>query len=178
MAIAYVEASGTTAPDDWTLQAGASKVAAVSGADDEATSYIRSGTTSQTYQTFTCIPALATGDVITNMTVHARCRRGGANDCAFRIGYSFTPSGGGTQTGESVLNALTAGVNWTDFTFADGPLSVVWGSGLTIWIRNTQSRNLDCTTIYAEITYTPAATVAAGPLVNAPRLKSKLRGLV
>jgi hypothetical protein len=178
MAIAYVDANGVTTPDNWTLMAGASKVAAVASLDDEATSYIRSGTTIQTYQTFTCAPPLTAADVITAIIIRARCRRGGTSDCTLRLGYSFTPQGGGTQTNESVAGAMNAGVNWADFSFTDSGLSVAWGSGMTFWIRNTQGRNLDCTTLYAEITYTPGATAAAGPMVNALRLKSKLRGLV
>ena len=178
MAIIYVEANGVASPDNWTLQAGASKVAAVATPGDDYTSYIRSTTTVDTYQTFTCSPGLAAGDTITQIDIYARVIRGGANDSTFRIGYSFTPAGGGTQTGESAVGALTATNAWADLSYSHSGLSVAWGSGLTFWIRNTQARYVNCTTLYVGITYTPAATVAAGPLVNAPRLKSKLRGLV
>lgn len=179
MPVITVQAAGTTTPDDWTLAAGASKVAAVNQPDNDATSYIQSGTTTNTYQYFTCSPALTAGDTLTQIVVNARCRRGGASDCTFRIGYAFTPSGGGSQTNESAAGALEALSAWGNFTFTDSGLSVVWGSGMTFWIRNTQARQLHCTTLYLEITYTAVSSGgSAGPLVNGTPLRSRLRGLV
>ena len=177
MAVAYVEATGVTTPDNFSLAAGASKPLAVNSPDDEATSYIASSTTLNTYQYLTASPGLSPGDLITQIEAVIRARRGGANDVTLRVGYAFTPQGGGSQTSESAAGAMTAVTNWTTFTFTHSGLSVPWGSDLQFWVRNTQGRILHVTTFYLVITYTPAATVAAGPLVNAPRLKSKLRGL-
>lgn len=170
MTTTSVQANGTTVPDDWTLAAGASKTAAVNSPDNDATSYIQSGTTDNTYQYFTCAPSLVTGDTITEIVLRARCRRGGATNCTFRIGYSFTPNGGGSQTGESAAGALDATVSWTNFTYTDSGLSVVWGAGLVFWIRNTQGRQLHCTTYYVDITYTPVATGDGQPMIARTRL--------
>ncbi len=156
MTTTTAQASGTTTPDDWTLGAGASKTAAVAQPDDDATSYIQSGTTSGTYQYFTFAPGLSVGDTITEVVVYARCRRGAANNCTFRIGYAFTPNGGGSQTGEVAGGVLDAGVNFADFSYTHSGLSVVWGSSFVAWIRNTQARQLHCTTFYIGLTYTPA----------------------
>ena len=155
MTVITVGASGTTTPDDWTLAAGASKTAAVSSPDDDASSYIQSGTTSGTYQYFTFSPGLSVGDTITEVEVVARCRRGGASNCTLRIGYAFTPNGGGSQTNEVGAGVLDAGASFADFSFVDSGLSVVWGSSLVGWIRNTQARQLHCTTFYIGLTYTP-----------------------
>lgn len=156
MATTTAQASGTTTPDDWTLAAGASKTAAVALPDNETTSYIQSGATPGTYQTFTFAPDLSVGDTITEVVVYARCKRGGASDCTFRVGYAFTPNGGGSQTNEVGIGVLEATVNYADFSFTDSGLSVVWGSNFTAWIRNTQARQLHCTTFYIGLTYTPA----------------------
>lgn len=174
MAIIYVDANGVGTPDDWELVAGSSKVAAVSFPDDDGASFIRKGDPVG-QQVFTCAPGLAAGDVITYVTVRARARHT-VNACNFRIGYAFTPSGGGSQTAES--GTLVTSSNFSSFTFTDSGLSVPWGSNFTFWIRNTQTRLIQCTTLYVEIAYTPGATVAAGPLVSTQRLKSKLRGLI
>lgn len=157
MTVITVGVAGTTTPDDWVLMAGASKVAAVSSPDDEDSSYIRSPATTQTYQYFTCSPGLSAGDTITQIDVVARAKRGGASDCTFRIGYQFTPQGGGSQTGESGIGALTATSSYADHTYTHSGLSVAWGSGLVIWIRNTQDRFVSLTTLEVQITYTPVS---------------------
>lgn len=176
MATTTTQANGVGATDNWTLAAGASKTVAVNQPDDDATSYIQSGTTTNTYQYFTCSPALTAGDTLTQIVANARCRRGGASDCTFRIGYEFTPSGGGSQTGESGAGVLEALNAWNNFTFTDSGLSVVWGSGMTFWIRNTQGRQLHCTTLYLEITYTPVAGGGVLRLTQQARLTSRVGG--
>ena len=163
-----VAAAGVTTPDDWVLAAGASKVAAVASPADDDTSYIRSSPTIDTYQYFTCLPAMVTGDTITQIALIARIKRGGASDANSRIGYAFTPNGGGSQTSEST--GLTATTNYADVSYTHSGLSVVWGSGLVLWIRNTQARQVYCTMLYAEITYTPAATGDGQPTVARLRL--------
>ena len=160
MTVINVGAAGTTTPDDWTLGAGSTKVAAVSQPDNDATSYIQSGTTANTYQYFTCSPGLSSGDTITQIVGYARARRGGASDARFLIGYLFTPQGGGSQSEESGLpssNYFESTSTWTTFSRTFTVPSVVWGSGLQLWVRNTQARSVEVTTFYVEITYTPAS---------------------
>lgn len=170
MATTTTQAGGEGATSNWSLAAGASKTVAVNQPDDDTTSYIQSGTTSDTYQYFTCTPALTTGDTITEISVTARCRRGGANDVYIRIGYTFTPNGGGTQTGEVANTTLQAVSAWGNLTYTHSGLSVVWGSGLEFWIRNAQARQTHCTTLYVDITYTPVAGGAGQPMAARLRL--------
>lgn len=157
MATTTAAAAGTTTPDDWTLSAGASKVAAVAQPDDDATSYISSGATINTVQTFTCSPAtIAVGDTVTQIDMDIRAMRGGSNNATFVVGYAFTPNGGGSQTGES--GALTSTNAWGDFAYQHASLSVVWGSSLTIYCKNTQARDVRISTMDITITYTAAAS--------------------
>ena len=156
MATTTAEVNSTTSPDNWTLAAGASKQAAVNSPDDDAASYIDSSNTSGTIQTFTVTPALNQGDTITQIDITVRAKRGGTLDANYVVGYSFTPQGGGTQTGQST--AFTAGTNWNSSTFTDPALSVRWGSDLTVNVRNTQGRRVLVTTLNLTITYTPGHT--------------------
>ena len=156
MATTTAEVNGTTSPDNWILAAGASKQAAVNSPDDDAASYIDSSNTSGTIQTFTVTPALSQGDTITQIDITVRAKRGGTLDANYVVGYSFTPQGGGTQTGQSMT--LTAATNWSNPVFTDSGLSVPWGSDLTVNVRNTQGRRVFVTTLNITITYAPGPT--------------------
>ncbi len=155
MATTTAQVSGTTAPDNWVLAAGASKVVAVNQPDDDATSYVVSTTTTGTVQWFTCSPALAGGDVVTEVIVRGRVKRGGSYDCNFTLGYQFALNGGGTQSGSSAAGSLVAIAGYNNFAYTHSGLSAAFGSGLVLWIRNDQAREIDLTTLYADITYTP-----------------------
>ena len=161
MSTTTAQVAGTTTPDNWNLGAGASKVAAVTAPDDDDTTYINSTTSNGTEQRFTISPALSTGDTITQIAIAARNLRDHGSNPTFVLGYTFTPDGGGTQTSEST--DFTATLSWKTDTFTHSGLSVVWGSGLVIWIRNTLARNLRCSTLQVTITYTPASGGSGQP---------------
>ncbi len=156
MSTETIQVSGTTTPNDWSLAAGASKAAAVNQPDDDVTSSINSGTTINTTQTFTLSPAaLAGGDTVTQIDIVARGRRPGAGSNAnFVVGYAFALQGGGAVTGES--GPFTTTATWTDFTYSEGGLSAVFGGSLTLYVKNTQAREVWITTLYCTVTYTPA----------------------
>lgn len=177
MATETCQVAATTAPDNWTLGAGASKVAAVAAPDDDDTTYINSGTSDETEQRFTVTPsAISVGDTITEIAIAARNLRDHGSNPTFVLGYTFTPNGGGTQTGES--NDITSTTTWKTDTYTDSSLSVVWGSGLVVWIRNTLARNMRCSTLQITLTYTPAATTGAKSKVATVRLSTKVGGLL
>lgn len=165
MATLTVVASGTTSPDNWNLIAGASKVAAIATPDDDNTSYISSTTTDENVQTFTCSPSLPSGATISQIAIRVRARRGGASNASFVVGYSFTPQGGGTQSGES--GGYTSTSSWADFTYTHSGLSVNWGSGFTFYLRNTQTRLVYVTSVEVEFTYTAVVIAPAGLAVGA-----------
>lgn len=156
MATELCAMAATTTPDNWTLGAGASKVAAVAAPDDDDTTYINSGTSNGTEQRFTVSPSsIQVGDTITQIDIAARNLRDHGSNPTFKLGYSFTPNGGGTQTGES--NDITSTLTWKTDTYTHSGLSVVWGSGLVVWIKITLARNMRCSTLQITLTYTPAA---------------------
>lgn len=173
MATVVVDPSGTTTPDDWALQAGASKAAAVTQPSDDDLSYIRSGGSLVT-QYFTFFPGLTSGDVINGVRIDVRCRRGGVSDGNFKVGYAFTPLGGGSQTNE-IASGPTATSGWQNFFYEDTGLSVAWGSNFVAWIRNTQTRAVDCTTMVVTLTYTPVATGEGQPMMARGRLVPGMR---
>ncbi len=168
MATTTAQVTATTTPSDWNLAAGASKVAAVTQPDDDITTYLNSTTTNNTVQTFTVSPALTVGDTITQIVLTARLSRDTQNTNV-TIGYSFTPNGGGTQTGTSgTIQAVAA---WTDYTYTHSGLSVVWGSAMTIFIQNIQARDARLTSFYVTITYTPGSGGSTQP----PRTMHQVR---
>ena len=171
MATETVQASGIGSSDDWTLVAGSTKPVAVNAPDDGTTTYIRCSTTANLTQSFTCSPALPSGSTITQVAVSARCRRGDAQDANYVVGYSFTPSGGGSQSGES--GTLTALNTYGDTqTYTHSGLSVVWGSGLTFYIRNTQARRVECTLLEITLTYTEPANTGTASITQAAQTLS------
>ena len=175
MAVINAGFTGVTSPDNWTLAAGASKVDAVTWYDDD-TGYINSGATSNTIQTFACSLGLAAGDLITQVYMECLAKRGGGSNAGLVFGYSFTPQGGGTQTGEvTTVNTTTA---YQTFTYTHSGLSVLWGSGLTIYVKNTQARDVRVSALGMVITYTPAAASGAQSKVARVRLASRVGGLL
>jgi len=173
MATTTAQAASTTTPNDWDL-VGASKPLAVNPPDDDAGSYIDSTGSALTEQWFACSPAPAAGDTITGIAVTVRHRRGGVSDAAFKLGYQFTPQGGGTQ-GELMSGSFTAGAAWQTEMWNATPLSVVYGSGFQLYCRNTQTRRGRITTLTAEVTHTPAASGDGQPMVARARLVPGMR---
>lgn len=160
MATVTAQVAATTTPNNWTLGAGASKVVAVTAPDDDDTTYISSGTVNGTEQRFTVSPgSISVGDTVTRIDISARNLRDHGSNPTFVVGYSFTPNGGGTQTGEST--DITATLTWKTDTYTHSGLSAVWGSGLVIWARITLGRNMRLSTFQITLTYTPAAGGAA-----------------
>lgn len=157
-----IQVDAVIAPDDWTLGAGASKVAAVQSPDDDDTSYINSGTSAGTQQWFTMAnpAAIGAGDAINSVSITARCKRGGATSANYRAGCNVS---GGTQA--DGVNR-TAGASYADTTetFALNPDAGAWTfsdlEGLRIGIAILQTRDVRCTSFYVTIDYTPAGQPA------------------
>lgn len=153
MATETCQVAATGTPNNWTLGAGASKVAAVTAPDDDDTTYIYSGTVSGTEQRFTVTPSvIPTGAIISQIDIAARNLRDHGSNPTFVLGYTFTPNGGGTQTAEST--DITSTLTWKTDTYTHSGLSVAWGSGLVIWARITLGRNMRLSTLQITLTYT------------------------
>ena len=173
------EAASSVAGSDWTLDAGSDLVTAVNygGSHDDDTSKVQSLNVIGSYQEYnaTMTGGPSTGDTITQVAVVARVKRGLATDANYNVGYSFTINGGGTQSGTSADQTSTS--TWATYTYTHSGLSVVYGSAFKFRITAAQNRYLECSTLYAVITYTPAAT-GAMPKTAVARLGSKVGGLL
>ena len=97
------------------------------------------------------------------------CVKNDGSTVNFYTGYSFTKDGGGSQAGESAR--FTAQSTWIDNTYTHSSLSAVWGSGLTVYLYNAQSRNMLLTSLYLTITYTPGSGGGGQP----PRTMHQIR---
>lgn len=156
MAVVTLPMAATTTPDDWAVLAGTDKVSAVAAPDDGGTTAIRSPASANTEQWYTVSPAFASGSTITEIAVRTRAARN-ASDANFVSGYTFTPQGGGTQSGTS--GTFTAVGAYADYTYTHSGLSVLWGSDFKVWVKNTTTNRVIVTTLEVTITYTPAVGV-------------------
>jgi hypothetical protein len=149
------DAVGST--DNWSLAAGSTKVAAVA-TDDGDTSRIESGTTSGTIQQFTLAnPAnIASGDTINSVTLYAVCKRGGTPPGNYTVSAVL-----GANTTDGTSRTSGASYAETSETFSARPGGGAWTltdvNNLVLQIRNTQTRNILATQLYAVVDYTVAA---------------------
>ncbi len=159
MATFTVEVASKNA-GDWTLDAGSDVVSAVQygGSHDDDTSKIQSLNAIGSYQEYnvTMTGGPSAGDTITQVAVTARVKRALSSDANYSVSYSFTKSPSGTQSGTSPTQTSTS--SWTTYTYTDSGLSAVYGSGFKLKITAEQARYLECSTLYAVVTYTPAPT--------------------
>ncbi len=158
MPIETLQVSANSTPNNWTLSAGASKPAAVASPDDDATSYISSGTSNNTQQQFAVADSvLPSTAAISSVVLKSRCKRGGAQNVNFQMTavLGASTSAGASQTGTSAFAAFSD-------TFASKPGGGAWTpsdvNSLEIRIQNTQARDLQCTTFCVEVNYTLTVT--------------------
>lgn len=158
MATETLAMSATSTPNNWTLGAGADKVAAVAANDDD-TSYINSGGTNGTQQQFAVADpsVLADADTISSVAVRATCKRGGSNNA----NYIVTVVVGANTTDGATQTSTSAYAQTTD-TFATDPAGGPWSksdvTALEVRIRNAQARDVRCTQLDVVVTFTVADT--------------------
>ena len=142
--------------DNWTLVAGASKVAACQSPDDDSSSYIQSGTSAGTTQRFTLADPseIGSSDTINVVTLRIRHQRG------------ITPAGtirgviylGGAQSSGTTATTSASWVDQSD-SFSSRPSGGAWTladlSSLEVAVQNGQTRNVYCTTVEIVVDYTP-----------------------
>jgi len=146
MATLTLVATNVGARDTWTLTAGSTKPLAVNSPDDDDTSYITSPGID--YQDFTGDTSVLSGATISSVVITADIKRNSTPAGEFTIGYSFTPDGGGDQSGSTGPTA--SGSAYVNYTHSDTGLSVDWGSGFVFWIQgNHATRTIRCSTLYA-----------------------------
>lgn len=154
-------------PNNWTLSAGATKAAAVSGNDGD-TSYISSGGTANTQQQFSLVNPvhIQPGDVISSVTLRATARRASNPGGSFRLTAVL---GASTALGTPYSTANT----YADFTdaFTTRPGGGAWTltdvQNLEARIHNTQDRSIACTRLDAVVSFVGNTnriyTILSGP---------------
>lgn len=158
MATENLAMSATGAPNAWTLNAGATKMAAVASPDDDATTSISSGVVANTIQRFAVANTSGTIEadaLITSIEIRSRCRRGAAEvaDANFVVRAVL----GLSSTNGSSHTAAAAFGNFAD-SFLSKPGGGAWSKAdvdaLEIEIENTEGQDVECTTLFVVVTYT------------------------
>jgi hypothetical protein len=96
-----IQVAAVTSPDQWVLGAGANKVVAVNGPDDEDTTYIQS-TTTLTEQYSLAAAGIAPGSAINSVSVVSRVRFSAGSARTWRVDLKL---GGNTTSGPNHTSA-------------------------------------------------------------------------
>ncbi|OLE52111.1 MAG: hypothetical protein AUG51_19330 [Acidobacteria bacterium 13_1_20CM_3_53_8] len=180
MAQETLQVASISTPDSWTLGAGASKVVAVNTPDDDDTSYINSGATSGTTEQFNVTDSSAIGAsaTINFVRIVARTKKGGSQTSTYVV--SVVLSGNATDGASQTSGNSSYSTTQDDFATrpsVGGAWTLADVNALQIKIRNTQARDLRCTSFYVIVDYTPATGIVAaqrGPMRGL--LRGVLRG--
>lgn len=153
MATLTLAVDGIGSIDGFTLAAGATKVAAVASPDDDNTSYLTDNTGQVQDLTFGT-SALLIGSSISNVRITIRNK--GAAGSAPNPHFLLVSAAPSSET------FVAAGVDWASetFDFPLAPTGVQWNKPLidnmSISLQSGGG-SLSVTTIFATVTYTPAA---------------------
>jgi hypothetical protein len=153
--------TATTTPDNWTLGAGASKVAAVALPDDADTSYISAAVnnTEEKYQV--AAPAVVTATDIINFVRIISVARSTSLLASFitKLFYSASTSTSGTHT-----NVPTSYTTFND-DFALAPDAGAWTltklQSLFASVRMAANRDMRVTSLYVVVDYSTNQSVSA-----------------
>jgi hypothetical protein len=164
--VEVLAASATASPDNWTLNAGASKVAAVA-TDDGGTTYIRSSTTVPTMQAFELADPkfIQPGDPISSVTLRSTAERSGSGGTSFRTATVL-----GANTDYASSHGVGSSYNDFEDIFNSRPGGGAWTStdvlNAKMLIENV-NRSVDCTKFDALVTFLGSTnrsyTILSGP---------------
>src|SRR5438105_8780809 len=158
MATETLQVSAVSSPDQWSLIAGANKVAAVNQPDNDGTSFIRASADDLTQQyALSNTSTVGAGDTINSVTIWARLDDIDGGD-PYRFGAVLGGSTSDTgdlfdlsshtwTTKSLTLNTKPGGGAWTKADVDALEVFVTFGS-------SGGSTGLQCTTLYAVVDYT------------------------
>lgn len=161
MAQEILALTATTTPDNWTLGAGASKVAAVALPDDADTSYINNAVnnTEQKYQV--AAPAVVTANDAINFVRIVTVARSTSTLASFLTKLFYSA---GTSTSSTHINVPTSYTTYTD-DFALAPDGGAWTltklQSLFASVRMAANRDMRATSLYVVVDYTAGQNVSA-----------------
>jgi hypothetical protein len=158
MPTATIQVAAVTAPDQWTLGAGANKVVAVNGPDDDNASYIWATTAGLSEQYALSSHIIPLGSTINLVSTSRRIIRVGGGAAAVRLDLKL---GGNTTTGTTVPATPT----WATFTETMlRPGGGLWSpsdfASLEMLLVKVYSSQANCTSLWLIVDYTPPS--AAG----------------
>jgi hypothetical protein len=153
--------TATTTPDNWTLGAGASKVAAVATPDDGDTSYINNAVNNTEQKFQVAAPAVVTTNDLINFVRIVTVARSTSTLASFftKLFYSASTSTGTTRT--NVPTSYTT-LN-DDYAFAPdgGAWTLTKLQSLFASVRMAANRDMRVTSLYVVVDYTAGQNVSA-----------------
>jgi hypothetical protein len=147
----------TTAPDNWTLGAGASKVAAVAGNDGD-TTYINNAVNNTEQKFQVAAPVVVTANDLINFVRIESVGRSVSTLASFFTKLFYAA---GTSTATTHVNVPVAFTTFTD-DFALAPDGGAWTltklQSLFASVRQASNRDMRVTSFVVKVDYTPAIT--------------------
>ena len=156
MDVATIQVAAVTSPDQWTLGAGASKVAAVLSPDDDDTSYITSTVINNEQRFSLASNPIPIGSTISQVRCFSRTKRGGSSNGAMRVGvflgassyYSEDSTAPSVYLSRQQIMTRPGGGHWTPIDFNALEVSTQLRS---------YTRLVRCTSLWLIVDYTPPA---------------------
>jgi len=150
-----IQVAAVTTPNQWTLGAGADKVVAVNGPDDDDVSYIVS--VGASYEQYSLASnSIPSGSTIGSVSVFSRCKKNTGSNSAWRVavilGANSTESGTHAASSGSYTNATDVLLRPGGGTWAMNDLTT-----LQVYVRNLNTNNTRCTSLWLIVVYTPPA---------------------
>lgn len=156
MSTKAIQVSAVTSPDQWTLGAGVSKVAAVTSPTDDDTSYILGSSVNYSEQYRLVGYNFLLGTIINTVSIFSRCRRVASN-AGWKV--SFMRGGASSVSANHLVGA--AYLEYTDALARPGggswdPGDFQVGSAIfQIKITSITPNAIRCTSFWVIIDYTP-----------------------
>lgn len=156
MPTATIQVAAVTSPDQWTLGAGADKVVAVNGPDDDDTSYISTSSPSRGEQYSIAAAAIPANSTINSVSVTSRVKKAGATTTKYFVRLYL----GATYTGGTPQFLTTNYATWTEIFSRPGGGS--WSqadlSSIQVHLNSmTGTAQRRCTSLWVIVDYTPPA---------------------
>jgi hypothetical protein len=154
MPTATIQVAAVTSPDQWSLGAGANKVVAVNGPDDDDASYIYTTYTNYYQQYSLAAHSIPSGSAINSISIYSRCKKVSGS----AAWYTYLWLGAASATYGPHTMQLTY-TNFTDLTPRPGGGAWAFSdlASLEVSIRHVASGNGYCTSLWLIVDYTPPA---------------------
>jgi len=149
-----IQVAAVTTPDQWTLGAGADKVVAVNGPDDDDTSYIYCSTSGR-WETYSLAAnAIPVGATINSVSVVSRGYKSSGSTARWAVGVLL---GGSSTFGLTHFPASYTSYTETLARPGGGTWSVADLASVEVLVRFYNSGTIRVTSLWVSVDYTPPA---------------------